>query len=355
MYRINASHFLVITVCLLVIPYLSSCGRQPEQVQSPESADANAPVMNQKNSKSTDSGIQWPASIEPTHVPMELQKVSEHSYFVQGPPGTPTDNDGFMSNAGIVITNKGVVIFDALGTPSLAYKLLSRIRAITDQPIIKVVVSHYHADHIYGLQVFKELGAEIIAPAGAMDYLASEAAEGRLKERQESLFPWVNEDTYIVKPDRYINEDTEITVGDVKLTLIVLGSTHSQGDLMMRVEQDNVLFSGDLIFEGRIPFVAGSHPDVWLQRLKELDTTSIKAVIPGHGPASEQPNAALLFTRGYLEHLHSTMGDAVENLTAFDDAYEQADWSLYEKLPAYQVNRINAYFVYLRLEANSMD
>ena len=355
MNRQKLLHILVITVCLLAVLYLSSCGRTPEQVQAPESAEANVPVANKGNSKTTDENIQWPANIESTKVPMELQQVSKHTYFVQGPPGTPTDNDGFMSNAGVVITNQGVVVFDALGTPSLAYKLLSRIQATTDQPIVNVVVSHYHADHIYGLQVFKELGAEIIAPEGARDYLASEAAEGRLKERRESLFPWVNEDTYIVKPDRYISEDTEITVGDVKLSLMVLGSTHSQGDLMMRVEPDNVLYSGDLIFEGRIPFVAGSNPDVWLQRLKELDTTSIKAVIPGHGPASNQPNAALLFTRGYLEHLHNTMGDAVENLTAFDDAYGEADWSQYEKLPAFQVNRMNAYFVYLRLEANSID
>jgi len=348
-------HILATIICLAMIPYLSSCGRQSEQVQASESAEAIAPVAKKDKSKATDGDIQWPSNIEATKAPMDLQQISPRTYFVRGPPGTPTDNDGFMSNAGVVITNQGVVIFDALGTPSLAYKLLSRIQAITDQPIVKVIVSHYHADHIYGLQVFKELGAEIIAPEGARDYLASEAAEGRLKERRESLFPWVNEDTYIVKPDRYISEDTEITVGDVSLSLIVLGSTHSQGDLMMRVEPDNVLYSGDLIFEGRIPFVAGSNPEVWLQRLKELDTTSIKAVIPGHGPASDQPNAALLFTKGYLEHLYNTMGDAVENLTAFDDAYGKVDWTQYEKLPAFQVNRLNAYFVYLRLEEKSMD
>ena len=45
------------------------------------------------------------------------------------------------------------------------------IRKITDKPVVKVIVSHYHADHILGLEVFKDEGAEIIAPAEASVYL----------------------------------------------------------------------------------------------------------------------------------------------------------------------------------------
>ena len=299
--------------------------------------------------------VQWPDNIEPSHVDMELKQISPSTYYVEGPPGTPTDNEGFMSNAGVVVTSEGVVLFDALGTPSLAYKLYYLIRQITDKPVVKVVVSHYHADHIYGLQIFKEMGAEIIAPAGARDYLSSEAAEGRLQQRQESLFPWVDENTYLVSPDRYISEDTEITVGDKKFTLTLLGSTHSNGDMMMFVEPDNVLFSGDLIFEGRIPFVAGSRPELWLQRLSEVDANKINTVVPGHGTASSNPEKALQFTRGYLEYLNRTMGEAVENLSSFEEAYDQTDWSKYEKLPAFVANRVNAYFIYLQLEASSIE
>ena len=51
---------------------------------------------------------------------------------------------------------EGVVVFDALGTPSLGWDLLQQIAKITDQPVRYIVVSHYHADHIYGLQAFKD-------------------------------------------------------------------------------------------------------------------------------------------------------------------------------------------------------
>ena len=92
-------------------------------------------------------------------VPMKLVKLGPHSYFVQGQSGAASsENQGFMSNAGFVVTQDGVVVFDTLASPPLAEKLLGLIRGVTKQPIRRVIVSHYHADHFYGLQVFKATG-----------------------------------------------------------------------------------------------------------------------------------------------------------------------------------------------------
>ena len=44
---------------------------------------------------------------------------------------------------------------------SLAWALREEIRKRTDLPVVKVIVSHYHADHIYGLQVFEDEGADL--------------------------------------------------------------------------------------------------------------------------------------------------------------------------------------------------
>ena len=96
------------------------------------------------------------ADYPPSDIDMQLQQLSPHVWFVQGVAGVATDNEGFVSNAGVVVTGEGVVVFDSLGTPSLANKLRGLIRTITDKPVVRVIVSHYHADHIYGLQVFEE-------------------------------------------------------------------------------------------------------------------------------------------------------------------------------------------------------
>ena len=292
----------------------------------------------------------------PTSVAMEVKKVSEHVYYVEGVPGIATDNEGFISNAGFIVTKDGVVVFDSLGTPSLANKLVQKIKTVTDRPIKKVIISHFHADHIYGLQVFEELGAEIIAPYGAQKYIQSEAAASRLEERQFSLEPWVNEDTRLVLPDTTVEKSYAFQQGGLSFTINYMGKAHSDGDLTLLVEPDKVLFSGDIIFEGRIPFVGNADSKKWLETLTRLETEGLNALVPGHGPASDNPKETISLTRRYLAYLRKVLGEGIEDLTPFDEVYAEADWSEFEDLPAFEEgNRINAYQVYLSMEAELLE
>ncbi|TNF96043.1 MAG: MBL fold metallo-hydrolase [Gammaproteobacteria bacterium] len=295
-------------------------------------------------------------SYAPVDVEMNPVQVSEHAWYVQGVAGIATDNAGFVSNAGFVVTDGGVVVFDALGTPSLAWLLMKKIRQITDKPIVKVVVSHYHADHILGLQVFKEQGAEIIAPEGAYKYLESEYARERLEERRFSLDPWVNGDTHLVAPDKILPEGESFRVGGIDFTVNVVGGAHSDGDLTMYVENDRVLFSGDIIFEGRIPFLGDSNTRHWLETLEKMQTDELAMLIPGHGPAKENPSHTINLTREYLAYMRKVMGEAVEDLVEFNEAYKNADWSVFKNLPAFEAaNRKNAYQVYLSMESELLE
>lgn len=287
----------------------------------------------------------------PATVDMELKQVSEHVYYVQGAAGIPTENQGFISNAGVVVTSEGVVVFDALGTPALAELLIEKIRGVTEQPIKKVVVSHYHADHIYGLQVFKRLGAEIIAPQGAQQYLNSTYAQDRLEERRLSLDPWVNDQTELVPADRYVSESETFRMGDVEFLISMLGGAHSDADLTLYVKPDRVLLSGDIIFEGRLAYIGDSDTKRWLETLQAMETAELVALIPGHGPAADNPNEALAATRRYLAFMRDKMGAAVDQLTPFDQAYAEVDWSEWKDMPAFEAaNRRNAYAVYLSIE-----
>lgn len=297
------------------------------------------------------------ASIYPaTSVEMKLQQVSEHIYYVKGKAGIATDNEGFISNAGFIVTSDSVVVFDSLGTPSLAYELLNKIRSVTNKPVTKVIVSHYHADHIYGLQVFKELGAKIIAPKGAMVYLGSPTANERLEERKFSLEPWVNEKTVLVVPDLIIDKPMTFEQGGIRFTLDPLGVAHSDGDLTMYVEPDKVLFSGDIIFEGRIPYLGDANTKTWLETLKKMEVSQLAALIPGHGPAAKNPTQAITATRKYLEKIRNEMGTAVLNMDDFAAVYDAVDWSEFKNLPAFaEANRRNAYQVYLSMEEELRD
>jgi glyoxylase-like metal-dependent hydrolase (beta-lactamase superfamily II) len=291
----------------------------------------------------------------PAGVEMALKQVTEHVYFVQGVPGVATDNEGFISNAGVIVTGAGVVIFDALGTPALSQLLLEKIRKITDEPIVRVIVSHYHADHIYGLQVFEDLDAEILAPAGAEKYLASDNASERLDERRFTLDPWVNDNTRLVYPDQYLGEGMQFHLGDVEFVITVVGNAHSDGDLTLFVEPDRVLFSGDIIFEGRVPFLGDSNTRHWVQILQRMEKEQLVALVPGHGGVAEKPNEAISLTRRYLVYLREKMGGAVNDFVPFSEAYGEIDWSGFDYLPAFEeTNRRNAYQVYLSMEAEML-
>ena len=291
----------------------------------------------------------------PVTAQMSVEQVGPHTFYAQGAAGAATDNEGFVSNAGFVVTDAGVVVFDALGSPSLAWTLRQKIRELTEQPVVKVIVSHYHADHIYGLQVFEDEGAEIVGPRGAGDYLASPAAKSRLDERRISLYPWVNDDTRLVRPDRVVEQEYRFTVGGIDFQVNYLGSAHSDGDMTLFVVQDRVLFSGDIIFEGRVPYVGDADTRHWLQTLEALETNGLNALVPGHGPAATDPVAAIGGTRSYLAYLREVMGAAVEQFQDFATAYEAADWSRFADLPAFEeANRRNAYQVFLSMEAEAL-
>ena len=291
----------------------------------------------------------------PATVEMKLQRVSEHVWFAQGAAGVATDNQGFISNAGVIVTGAGVVVFDALGSPSLAQLLLAKIRAITSEPVVRVIVSHYHADHIYGLQVFEDLDADILAPAGADIYLASANANERLDERRFTLDPWVNEDTRLVYPDQYLKQGKKFRLGDVDFVVTVVGNAHSDGDLTLYVEPDRVLFSGDIIFEGRLPYLGDANTRRWVEVLERMEREKLVALVPGHGGVAKDPNEAIGLTRRYLVFLREKMKLAVEDFVPFKEAYDAIDWSDYEDLPAFaEANRRNAYQVYLSMEAEML-
>jgi glyoxylase-like metal-dependent hydrolase (beta-lactamase superfamily II) len=291
---------------------------------------------------------------------LEAVQVSPHVYYFRGHAGMASqENRGFMSNAGFVVTPAGVVVFDALATPALGAAMRAAIRKITAQPVNTIIISHYHADHFYGLQSLAAGGAAIWAHKHAQATLQSDLTQTRLAERRASLAPWVDRHTRLVPATRWLDLDAgkafRFTLGGMRFAVIGVGGAHSQEDLMLLVEDEAVLFAGDLFFTGRLPFVGEADSKAWLTALEKITASGPKVVIPGHGAASTDPSADLEMTRDYLLFLREQMGKAVSDMTGFDQAYQAVDWSRFEQYPAFRdANRINAYGTYLLMERESL-
>ena len=241
---------------------------------------------------------------------LKATPVTDRVWFVQGAAALgSTANRNFISNAGFVVTDDGVVVIDALGSPALAKELLAEIRRVTPQPVRYVIVTHYHADHIYG-------------------------------------------QTKLVPADEWISgEEKRLRVGSFDFLIRHVGPAHTPEDLVVFVPKLGVLFSGDLFFRGRIPFVGQADSRLWIASLERLIDYKPRVVVPGHGPVSTDPLTDLQLTRDYLLFLRQTMGEAAHNLEPFDEAYAKANWSRFNQLPLFgAANRMNAYNTYLLME-----
>lgn len=280
------------------------------------------------------------------------QQVSPSAWFVQGDAalGTPA-NRNFISNAGFVVTPAGVVVIDALGSPQLARDLQDEIARITPKPVTHVIVTHYHADHIYGLQEFRKRGAKIIAHRGGLEYLHSETAASRLEVSRTDLAPWIDAQTQLVPADQWIDGPIELVVGGTRLQVQPVGPAHTPEDLVIFLPAEKVLFAGDTMFRGRVPFVGQADSRHWITALDTLLKMEPQVVVPGHGALSTTAREDLQLTRDYLAYLREKMGAAARDMEPFDEAYARTDWSRFEHLPLFQAaNRMNAYNTYLLME-----
>lgn len=288
--------------------------------------------------------------------PMPVQQVSPHGYYVQGQAALGSaSNQNFISNAGFVIAPDGVVVIDALGSPELARRLVQAIRQLTPKPITHVIVTHYHADHIYGLQTLKAEGAHILAQRGALEYIHSETARLRLQASRNDLAPWIDQNTQIIEADTWLAGSTTLRLAGADLVIEHVGPSHTPEDLTVYWPSEKLLFAGDLVFNGRLPFVGKADSSQWILALDQLLRHDTVAMVPGHGAASLEPQRDMAVTRDYLKYLRQTMGQAVEDFVPFDAAYAQTDWSRFAAMPMFgPANRMNAYNTYLLLEEEAL-
>lgn len=280
------------------------------------------------------------------------KQVSPSVWYVEGATALGNvENKNFISNAAFIVGPDGVVVIDALGSPALAEALISAIGKVSAKKITTVIVTHYHADHVYGLQSFQKIGAKIIGHPAAKEYLNSETARQRLSASRAELAPWVDGNTNLIEADTWLSNETKLNLSGLELVVKPVGPAHTPEDLVIFFPKEKILFTGDLLFRGRLPFIGSTaNTGPWIQALNSFIDFKANLAIPGHGPVSESANTDIELLRDYLVFLRKKMGKALEELELFDEAYAATDWSQFENIPMFKfANRINAYNTYLQL------
>jgi len=244
---------------------------------------------------------------------------------------TVVNGDGIDSNTTFLITSEGVVVIDTRVTPQEAGKVLAEIRKRTDLPILYTINTHYHGDHTFGNQIFKDSRA-IIAHENVRKSLMGSSGKDHLDFFKTMNIPGMDE-TIITPPNMIFKEKMEIFVGGYNLKLIHVRG-HTDGDLFIYIKQLRTLITGDLVFNGKIPYMGDAYVEEWISALTYLGDLDAEIYIPGHGEPGGKP--VFLAMQHYMLQLKGMVLKQLENGKSLKETQDAVRPALMEKYKSWK-------------------
>ena len=264
-----------------------------------------------------------------------------------------TGYQGDICNISFVVGSKGVAVIDTGGSFKTGNNLRDVIKKVTDKPILYVINTHVHPDHIFGNAAFLPRSPdEVKAQFVGHEKLAT-AMQLRKEAYDKLNVKYMGDDakgSEIVLPTIMVKEPTDLDLGDRTLTITPYPNAHTNTDISVIDSKTSTLFTGDLLFIERTPVLEGDIKGL-ITAIDTLKTYPVKQVVPGHGPFTKDWVTALNNEQRYLNALLTdiranikagkTMGDAMDTAAAG----EKDKWLLFDI-----ANRRNVNTLYPALE-----
>ena len=262
-------------------------------------------------------------------------------------PGTYA-NSGHNNNLSFVITSEGVLVVNAGANYLLAKALHDEIKKRTDQPVKYVVLENGQGHAMLGSSYWQEQGAIVIAHEDAAHEIDEKSFSilNSMKKRQKEKAAG----TVVKMPDETFKDKKIIEMGGVRIELLMLGPSHSPGDIIVWLPQKSVVISGDMAFHQRmLPLFEHTDTAAWINTWEKFAALKAKYVVPGHGQATNMEEVTR-YTIDYLVHLRKKMGELIEKGGGLEDAYN-IDQSAYMHLPTSEfLAKRNAGQVFTQME-----
>lgn len=255
---------------------------------------------------------------------------------------------GDICNIGFVVGQKGVAVIDSGGSLKIGQSLREAIRKITDLPILYVINTHVHPDHIFGNAAFLA-----DKPVYIGHVKLPEAMERRKDIYMRNNAAWMGDafnGSEMVKPTQTVDSTLELDLGGRSLSMTAWPPAHTNADLSVFDNKTATLWTGDLLFIERTPSMDGDTLS-WLKLIPQLKAIPAHRAIPGHGPVTEKWRDAFDNEQRYFEtllnELRSDIKKGVRMEQAMDTAAagEKGNWKLFDS-----VNRRNVNVLYPLLE-----
>lgn len=234
-------------------------------------------------------------------------------------------------NVGAIVGPEFVVAIDARATPAHARVWLEELRRLTELPVRYLVLTHYHAVRTLGASAFEaeavvshERTRRWIGERGPQDF------ESELR-RFPRLFRDVEGVPGLTVPDVTFSRALSLFLGEREVQLRWLGRGHTEGDAVVWLPGERVLFSGDLVEAGAAPYMGDAFVSEWAGgTLDALEALGAETIVPGRGPAvrGEAAVEAILSTRAFLVTLRDEVAAVLGRGGSVREAFAAAHAAL---------------------------
>jgi cyclase len=194
--------------------------------------------------------------------------------------------------------------------PEDARSWRNEVLALTDgrQPLYVINTDH-HLGHSLGNWAFAD--SKCVTHRHSAYFMLEKydaTFRNRLVESFRSAQPSVAADLEAValpRPRLGVVDEMTLHVGDVAVEIIHVGG-HSSGAVIVRVREDDVLFTGDVVVADGYPSLGDAHSQQWLTALDKIRALKPRLIVPGHGDLAT--HATLDTLSGYIRALSETVG-----------------------------------------------
>ena len=255
---------------------------------------------------------------------------------------------GDIANIGFIVGSKGVAVIDTGGSLQVGQQLRAAISKVTDLPVLYVINTHVHPDHIFGNAAFLQDNPQFVGHSKLANAMALRE-EAYMRSNQN----WLGDafkGSQIVKPTVSVQDSMTLDLGDRSLQLKAYPTAHTNTDLTVFDAKTGTLWTGDLLFVERTPSIDGDIKG-WLAVLPELKSVSAKKIVPGHGPVITGEPDAFANEERYLSTLLADVRNSIKTGEPMERAMDTAAASEKDKWQLFRaVNRRNVNLIYPELE-----
>jgi quinoprotein relay system zinc metallohydrolase 2 len=225
-----------------------------------------------------------------------------------------------IANVGFVVGSECVAVIDTGGSIRIGRALRAAVRERTSLPICYVINTHAHVDHVLGNGAFRGDNPSFVGNAALAEAMVRSKGFF-IAQFAADLDPPPSVDQ-IIGPDRLVARDLDLDLGGRRLELRAWPKAHTDSDLTVYDPKTGTLWTGDLLFIGRLPALDGSLKG-WLAALDALERMPVKLAVPGHGPLTRDLAGAIAAERRYLQALAAGVRSEISQAKPPQDAIQQ--------------------------------